>query len=71
MVCEAEVLIKGHEGSPFSAPEVLSNYGLEGDVATKVPVDCLSGGQKACLKPLGSFASDASASTPHTDMTWQ
>ncbi|CAE7253771.1 Abcf3 [Symbiodinium pilosum] len=50
---------------------VLSNYGLEGDVATKVPVDCLSGGQKACLKPLGSFASDASASTPHTDMTWQ
>jgi len=29
---------------------VLSNHGLDGDLATKVSVDALSGGQKACLK---------------------
>lgn len=29
---------------------VLSHFGLEGDVGVKVPVDRLSGGQKACLK---------------------
>mmetsp|Transcript_60019 Transcript_60019/g.107905 ORF Transcript_60019/g.107905 Transcript_60019/m.107905 type:complete len:761 (+) Transcript_60019:113-2395(+) len=29
---------------------VLSNYGFEGDLAVKVPVSNLSGGQKACLK---------------------
>lgn len=32
------------------ARAVLSQYGFEGDVAVTVPVDRLSGGQKACLK---------------------
>ena len=41
---------------PFSQrakhAEVLSNFGFEGELAN-VPVERLSGGQKACLKPLG------------------
>merc|ERR1712232_941390 len=32
------------------ARAVLSNFGLEGDLATTVPIKHLSGGQKACLK---------------------
>jgi len=32
------------------ARAVLNNFGFEGDVAVTVPIDCLSGGQKALMK---------------------